>query len=231
MEPYYRDEQVTLYLGKCELVAEWLAADFLITDPPYGMNYEPTRRSNGSKLWGAERITGDKEPFDPAHLLAIPQAVLFGANWYADRLPASGGWIVWDKTPRGEKAGFTASHAELAWTNVTSLVRTFRLQWGGEARNGEGHYHPNQKPVGLLRSIIAAYAKPDDVIADPYAGSGSTLLAARELGHRIIGVEVEERHCETAAKRLSEPALMPPPPVVIPRQTEPDESLLLFGSR
>jgi site-specific DNA-methyltransferase (adenine-specific) len=206
--PYYQDEWVTLYHGDCREVTEWLAADFLITDPPYGMNYEPTRRSNGSKRWGAERITGDAKPFDPAHLLAIPRAVLFGANWYADKLPASGGWIVWDKTPRGEKAGFTASHAELAWTNVSSLVRTFRLQWGGEARNGEGHYHPNQKPVGLLRSIIEAYSAPAEVIADPYAGSGSSLIAAREAGRRIIAVEIEEHYCETAARRLAQGVLV-----------------------
>jgi DNA modification methylase len=208
MTPYYADSLVRLYLGDCREITEWLSADMLVTDPPYGMGYEPTRRSTGSKRWGGERVTGDADPFDPSHLLAMPRAVLFGANWYADRLPASGGWLVWDKTPRGEKAGFTASHAELAWTNVATRVTTFRLQWGGEARNGEGpSLHPTQKPIGLLRSIIGRFSDPGDVIADPYAGSGSTLIAARDAGRRAIGVEIEERYCEIIARRLAQDSL------------------------
>src|SRR5215211_2591269 len=165
--PYYADDLVTLFHGDCLEVTEWLAADVLVTDPPYGMGYKPTRGSSGSKRWGSEVVTGDNCAFDPSHLLVMPRAVLFGANWYADQLPASGGWLVWDKTPRGEKAGFTASHAELAWTNVWSRVTTIRLQWGGEARNGEGHWHPTQKPVGLLRAIIEAVSSPSEIIADP----------------------------------------------------------------
>lgn len=207
MRPYYADDQVTLYHGDCREIAEWLSADVLVTDPPYGMSYGPTRGSTGSKRWGKEVVTGDAEPFNPAHLLAFRRAVLFGANWYASRLPDSGGWLIWDKTPRGEKAGFTASHAELAWTNVMSRVTTFRLQWGGEARNGEGHHHPTQKPVGLLRSVIEMVSEPGETVADPYAGSGSTLIAAREAGRHAIGVEVEERYCEVIAKRLAQDVL------------------------
>lgn len=179
----------------------------LVTDPPYGMDYQPRRGGTGSKLWGAERVTGDREPFDPSHLLFMKRAVLFGANWYADRLPPSGGWIVWDKTPRGAKEGFTASHAELAWTNTRSSVLKIPLQWGGEARNGEGHHHPTQKPVGLMRRVIEEISLPGEVVADPYAGSGSTLLAARESGRRAIGVELEERYCEVIARRLAQDVL------------------------
>jgi DNA modification methylase len=207
MTPYYADGQVTLYHGDCREITEWLAADVLVTDPPYGMAYEPTRGSTGSKLWGREVVTGDRDPFDPSHLLGFRRAVLFGANWYASRLPDSGGWLVWDKTPRGEKAGFTASHAELAWTNVMTRVTTFRLQWGGEARNGEGHHHPTQKPVGLIRSVIELVSEVGEIVADPYAGSGSTLVAARDSGRRAIGVELEERYCETIARRLAQDVL------------------------
>lgn len=210
MSLYYEDDLVQLHHGDCREVTEWLAADVLVTDPPYGMSYKPLRGSDGSKRWGTETVTGDSQPFDPSHLLPMRRAVLFGANWYADRLPASGGWLVWDKTPRGEKAGFTASHAELAWTNVASRVTTIRLQWGGEARNGEGYYHPTQKPVGLLRSIVERFSEPGEVIADPYAGSGSTLVAAREAGRRAVGVEIEERYCEVAARRLAQGVLEVP---------------------
>ncbi len=207
MSIYYQDDKVTLHLGDCREVTDWLAADLLLTDPPYGMNYDPRRGGDGSKRWGTDRVLGDDQAFDPEHLLSMKRAVLFGANWYASRLPDSGGWVVWDKTPKGFKQGFTASHAELAWTNITSSVRKVPLQWGGEARNGEGHFHPTQKPVGLLRTLIEWFSEPGETIADPYAGSGSTLLAAREAGRSAIGVELREDYCEVIAKRLAQDCL------------------------
>lgn len=210
MEPYFSDDAVTLYLGDCRKVLPSIdpaTVALLLADPPYGMNHEPTRRSNGSKRWGAERVTGDAEPFDPAHLLGFRRLVLFGANWYANRLPPSGGWLVWDKTPKGAKQGFTASHAELAWTNCCASVRKFSLQWGGEARNGEAHLHPTQKPVALMRWILHEFTAPGDLVLDPYMGSGPVAQACQDEGRRYIGIEQEERHCETAVQRLHSPVL------------------------
>jgi site-specific DNA-methyltransferase (adenine-specific) len=132
---------------------------------------------------------------------------MWGANWYADELPPSGGWIVWDKTPRGVKEGFTASHAELAWTNLFSSVKKFSLQWGGEARNHELHLHPTQKPVGLMRWIVQNWTEPGQLVLDPYMGSGPVAEACRDLGRRYIGVELEERYCEIAAQRLAQDVL------------------------
>jgi site-specific DNA-methyltransferase (adenine-specific) len=207
--PYYQDDEITLHLGDCrEILPRISPADvsLLLTDPPYGMDYKPLRGADGSKRW-TEGIQGDSAAFDPAHLLTFPRLVLFGANWYADRLPASGGWLVWDKTPKGIKEGFAASHAELAWTNLCSSVRKFSLQWGGEARNGEPHYHPTQKPVGLMRWILEMFTKPGDLILDPYMGSGPVAVACRETGRRYIGCEINERFAETAAKRLAQDCL------------------------
>ena len=208
MSPYYEDEWVTLYHGDCrDILPSLPASDLLCTDPPYGMDYEPTHRGNGSKRWADERIHGDREPFDPSHLLSHRRLILWGANWYADRLPASGGWVVWDKTPKGAKKGFHASHAELAWTNLSSSVRKFSLQWGGEAHGGEPHLHPTQKPVALMRWLLAEFAQPGWLVVDPYMGSGSLAQACGELGFRYIGVELEERYCEIAAKRLAQGVL------------------------
>jgi site-specific DNA-methyltransferase (adenine-specific) len=203
--PYYSDELVTLYHGDCRDVLPRLALGdvaLVLSDPPYGMDYKPTRGSDGSKRWGTQTVHGDNAPFNPAGLLGFDRAVLWGANWYADQLPPSGGWVFWDKTPKGRKEGFAASDGELAWTNCTNSLRTFRLQWGGEARGGEGFYHPTQKPVALMRWAIEQYAAPDGLILDPYCGAGPVLLAARDLGRRAIGIEIEERHCHTAAERL-----------------------------
>lgn len=208
MTPYYADDLVTLYHGDCldvlPLVDE---PDLLLTDPPYGMNHEPTRRGNGSKMWGTERVHGDAEPFDPGHLLPYPRLVLWGAHWYADKLPPSGGWIVWDKTPDGIREGFTASHADLAWTNLCGSVRKFSMQWTGSVRNSEPYLHPTQKPVGLMRWIVQTWTKPGDLVLDPYMGSGPVAEACRDTGRRYIGIEIEERYCAAAVRRLSQEVL------------------------
>jgi site-specific DNA-methyltransferase (adenine-specific) len=196
MRRYYDEDGVVIYHGDCR---DALAS---LTDIP-GMDYKPLRGSDGSKRW-TDGVQGDAEPFDPAPLLRFPRLVLFGANWYADRLPASGGWLVWDKTPKGIKDGFAASHAELAWTNLCSSVRKFSLQWGGEARNHEPHLHPTQKPVGLMRWIVEMFTEPGDMVLDPYMGSGPVAQACRETGRGYLGFEIEERYCEAAVRRFAQ---------------------------
>jgi site-specific DNA-methyltransferase (adenine-specific) len=184
----------------------------VLTDPPYGMDYKPVRSAPGSQTkWmraaGIDSVAGDDEPFDPLPLLRFPRLVLFGANWYADKLPASGGWLVWDKTPRGAKQGFHASHAELAWTNCCSSVRKFALQWGGEARNSEPFLHPTQKPVGLMRWIVEMFTDPGDLVLDPYMGSGPVAQACKETGRGYLGFEIDERYVDAALSRLDQGTL------------------------
>lgn len=208
MKPYYESKGIVIYHGDCRevLAAVDPKADLVLSDPPYGMNYKPMRGSDGSKLF-KDAVIGDDRPFDPSHLLRFGSMILWGANWYADRLPASGGWIVWDKTPNGKKAGFIASDAELAWTNILTRTFKFSLQWGGEAHNGEEHYHPTQKPISLMRWCLTDVAKEAQTILDPYMGSGTTLVAAKETGRRAIGIELEERYCEIAVRRLAQEVL------------------------
>jgi site-specific DNA-methyltransferase (adenine-specific) len=143
------------------------------------------------------------------HLIHLPGArvVLWGANWYANRLPASGAWLVWDKTPKGIKEGFTASHAELAWTNLGGMVRKFALQWGGEARDREPHFHPTQKPVALMEWVVGLFSHSGETVLDPYMGAGPVAVACRRLKRKYVGIEIEERYCEIAAKRLSQGVL------------------------
>jgi site-specific DNA-methyltransferase (adenine-specific) len=208
-ELYYSTETVTVYRGDCRDVLpaiEPSSVALLLTDPPYGMDYKPLRGSDGQD-GGETGVTGDSAPFSPGHLLVFPRLVLWGAHWYADKLPPSGGWIVWDKTPKGAKDGFHASHAELAWTNLFSSVRKFSLQWGGEARNGEPHLHPTQKPVGLMRWVVSNWTKPGDLVLDPYMGSGPVAEACRDLGRRYVGIELEEHFCAAAVRRLDQAVL------------------------
>ena len=212
MTPYYADDLVTIYHGDCrEVMAEWMLvhADVIVTDPPYGMAYRHGARKGGVRFgFDDQFITGDDEPFDPSLILALDlPTVMFGANHYADRLPPSRGWLVWDK--RDGSPSNDQSDAELAWTNVLTVARVFSARWSGAHRTGreqqEGRLHVNQKPVALMAWVLAMM--PAGVVLDPFMGSGSTLVAAKELGRRSIGVEVDERHCESAATRLRQGTL------------------------
>jgi DNA modification methylase len=208
VKPYYDDGQITIYHADCRDVLPTIAADLLVTDPPYGIAYRtPPSPRRPKSNW---TLVGDAEPFDPSHLLTWPRAVIFGANHFADRLPPSAGWIIWDK--RFGMPSNDQSDAELAWTNVLNSVRIVRCLWNGGgsllAENGPARaIHPTQKPVKLLRSVIELVSKPGELIVDPYLGSGTTLRAAKDLGRRAIGIEIEERYCEIAAKRLQQAVL------------------------
>ena len=212
MKPYYQDESVTLYHGRCEDVLPQLEFDAIVSDPPYGMDYKHGTRKGGVRLGhDGESIDGDDEPFDPSHLLArkVP-TILWGGNHYADSLPPSRGWLVWDK--RDGRPSNDQSDAELAWTNILTTARVHSRYWSGNVRTGreqaEGRMHVNQKPVALMVWCLQFLPSLDVVVIDPYAGSGSTLVAARDLGMpHAIGIEYKEAHCEAIAKRLAQGVL------------------------
>ena len=207
MKPYYVDDAVTIYHGDCREILPSLVADVLITDPPYGIALDTTNSKHiAANSYGA--IEGDAEDFDPAHLLAFRRAVIFGANNFSSRLPDKGGWIVWDKVTRNG-LDVRIAEAELAWTNCLTRTRVFRHMWSGAFRDSERGtaLHPSQKPVALMRWIVDLLTKPGEVIVDPYLGSGPVLAAAKDLGRRAIGIEIDERYCETAARRCSQEVL------------------------
>lgn len=209
MKPYYEHAGITIYHGDCRETLPFLGVTpgLLLSDPPYGMGYVPFRGADGSKRWGDRKkviVTGDEKDFDPRHLLSGCDVALWGAHWFADKLPASGGWLTWDKTPHGRKDGFHASDVDLCWTNCRTSSRKFSMQWGGEARGGEPFYHPTQKPVALMAWCINLLLTKPGPIVDPYCGAGPTLAAAKLRGYRAIGIEIEERYCEIAAKRLGQ---------------------------
>lgn len=202
IEPYYSDGLVELYQGDCrDLLYRWPSTHLLVTDPPYGIDYDGGTKHASPDV---ERTAGDASPFDPTHLLRFPRAVIFGGNNFASRLPDSGAWIVWDKVTQNDLK-VRIAEAELAWTSCLTRTRVYRHLWSGNFRASEQgqRHHANQKPERLMRWILNLVARPGDVVLDPYAGSGATLLAAKSLGLRAIGCELLEQHCATAARRLS----------------------------
>jgi hypothetical protein len=223
-EPYYADEAVTLYHGDCREVSEWLAADALVTDPPYGRNWRqgrgmPSHGRRAARIHGHDGIAGDEDTSVRDAALGLwgdRQGVVFGDLMLA---PAPGTRLVLpylkptDAGARGTVGGFRrdveAVYLTGPWPTgiggrssvLTTGARIQGSNHGVAARAG----HPHAKPVDVMEQLILAC--PAGVIADPFAGSGSTLVAARNLNRRAIGVELEERYCELAARRLSQGVL------------------------
>lgn len=211
--PYYEDEHVTLWHGDCladDIAPRWLTADVLVTDPPYGYGHVSNRAdtawpeaiANDSDLAARDRML---------HLWGVRPAIVFG-SWKRPHPEGTRALLTWDK-------GLASGMGDLSmpWKPNTEEVYVlgsgFTGHRGGAVLTGhtvvtwasKGREHPNMKPETLMRDLIAKC--PPGTVADPFAGSGSTLVASKALGRRAIGVELDERYCEIAAKRLSQGVL------------------------
>jgi len=216
--PYYSDDLVTLYHGDCLEVTEWLAADVLVTDPPYGMAYRDSLKLH-------KAIVGDENTETRDRLIEMwgGRAALVFGTWRVIKPAGVRNVLIWDKgtdVGMGAATPWGLSHEEIyVMGGWPSLVPGGRVREGGtpsrvssvlhvrkpnNASSSRIVEHPTPKPVGLMEMLIERC--PLGVIADPFAGSGSTLVAARNLGRNAIGVELEERYCELIAKRLSQQA-------------------------
>lgn len=213
MRPYYEQDGITIYHGDCrEILPEINRSDIgvILTDPPYGIahptDYASRKRAALAACRDYPKVHGDDEPFDPAPILDMGKPTLmFGGNYFADRLPATSGWVVWDKQ---RPEDLDQATAELAWTNFVKGVRVYRYLWNGMIRAGnETLDHPTMKPAALWRWVMGLRWTPEGTVLDPFMGSGTTLRAAKDLGRRAIGIEIEERYCEIAAKRLQQSVL------------------------
>ena len=204
MRPYYDDGIVTIYHCDSLEILPTLPKAACISDPPYGINY--FRKSDSGKGKHSRRnvapIHGDDRPFDPTPFLDFENVILWGADHYAARLP-HGRFLAWDKL-NGLESFDSFSDVEFAWHNKTGAARIFRYLWKGICQQGDkkgGRVHPTQKPVPLMAWCIKQAGMPESIV-DPFMGSGSTLVAAKQMSIRAVGIEVEEKYCEAAARRL-----------------------------
>lgn len=203
--------RATLYLGDCREVLPTLGkVDLVCTDPPYGIGYDKAAaKSSGSQSGGMlaakrhyEATDWDSAPPDTDLLNAVinlgQSAILFGGNYFG--LPASRCWLVWDKEVNGEFAD-----CELAWTNLDKPVRRIRHMWNGMLRKGqeERNDHPTQKPLGVMKWAIGHAPKADSIL-DPFMGSGTTGVAAVQMGRDFIGIEREPKYFDIACKRIDD---------------------------
>jgi DNA methylase/ParB-like nuclease domain len=198
----------------------------LVTDPPYGVSIVQVSNGRatvgGAKPFGSRRdvgtiggpniapnnyyrpVLGDDRPFDPTPLLGLAKTVvLWGANYYADKLPSSSGWIVWDKRER-EMEPNTFADCELGWTNRDQPARIFRHLWMGlmkSSERGERRVHPTQKPVALYVWLLEQFTLAGDVFMDLFAGSGPAVVAAEQTGRTALLVEADGGYCDVIVNR------------------------------
>lgn len=229
-EPYYQDAYVTLYLGDCREITEWMQADVLVTDPPYGITWTrsgisvATRADKAAGRYGKDRpkrdhevqgiandettdardhvleMWGDRPAFVFGSLLVPPPRGTKQVAIYA-KPKDSGNLTAFSGIRRNVEAIYLLGKHALGGGGRTAIFQTGARTAGAAGGLAQRYKHPHAKPVDVLEDLIRCI--PKGIIADPFAGSGSTLVAARNLSRPAIGVELEERHAETIASRLS----------------------------
>jgi len=212
-----------IYLGDCQQILPSIKnqIDAVIADVPYGINFVHGGGGRSGITHNVKPIYGDNEAFNPLHLLDLvgarvksnkgttdKQLILFGADNYSQHLPAGGQWLVWDKC-LGMGSNDSFADAEFIWMNRRSPRCIYRHLWKGMLRSGVDNSnnskrcHVSQKPVELCRWLIeSARIGVGKKICDPYAGSGSTGVAAVTSGRRFIGIEIDAENYSIMRQRL-----------------------------
>ena len=193
MKPYYQDSSVTIYHGDCrEIVPSLGRFDLLLTDPPYGIGALMKGGTwGGSQKYDKMRELDTSAPsLDFLIALGIP-SIIWGGNYFG--LPPSRCWLSWSKI----NVVPTMASMELAWTNLDKPAKEFRAPVGVHDLG-----HPTQKPESLMQWCLGIAGESAGVILDPFAGSGTTGRAAKDLGRKAVLIEQEEAYCEIAARRM-----------------------------
>lgn len=188
------------------------AIDMVFSDPPYGVSVVKDGMVGAdfgvAKKGRYAEIAGDGTTDAGHQAIALCQAlnarvqIYWGGNYFADKLPPTSCWLVWDK--RGDTGiENTFADCELAWTNMSGPARVHKQLWNGMIREGEKskRVHPTQKPVALAVWALTKFAKPEGNVLDVFLGSGTTLVAAETTGHNCYAVELSEAYVDVSVKR------------------------------
>ena len=221
LTPYYDQDGITIYHGDCrEILPQLEPVDLLLTDPPYGLKAARKeafgngvvrhatglaagkvvrKRDYGDASWDDTPV--DQELLDMA-IRGSRWQIIFGGNYF--HLGPARCYLVWDKL-RGDTY---YADAELAWTNLDTTVRVIRYKWNGFLKEKpEARTHPTQKPLEVMKWALRQAPSDPQSVLDPFMGVGTTLVAAKNVGLKCIGIEQEERYCEIGVKRLAQGVL------------------------
>ena len=189
--------------------------DLVLTDPPYGINIEKMNFTNSTKggvckrndysnCFADDKIS--KDVFDEIIRVSKNQ-IIFGGNYYSEYLHSTQGWIVWNKKGDGRYSNDFAD-GELAWTSLNKPLKIYHYLWTGmiqqDMKNKEKRIHPTQKPADLFGMILRDYSKENDLILDPFSGSGTTAIASHNLKRRFICIEKDFDYWKASVERLKE---------------------------
>ena len=186
--------------------------DLVLTDPPYGIKYARGKNAFGSNVDEntpkASDVSWDDVPMADVfnEILRISKKVIiFGGNYFTDKLPVSKCWIVWDKVGENNFKNPFAD-VELAWTNDTKVCKKYIcIQQGfvNEDKN-QPRIHPTQKPLKLFEMILNDFSNNNDLILDCFSGSGTTAIACHRLKRRFICIEKDPEYWKASCKRLED---------------------------
>lgn len=177
---------------------KWI--DLAIVDPPYGIGRDGGETGKNWKWYEEKKWDKDRPSAEYWRELfrVSKNQVVWGANYFTEYLPASMGWIFWDK---GQN--LTMSDGELAFTSFHRALRRIKVN-RCKISEGGGNIHPVQKPISIYRWILENYAKPGDKILDTHLGSGSSRIAAHQLGFDFYGTEIDFQYFQDQEKRYKE---------------------------
>lgn len=199
-------------------------ADIVLTDPPYGINLETNYsiRNTGGKDYNGlgtkygtrgnySKVIGDDKPYEPQHLFDMfpdcREMFLAGADYYSDKLVNrdKGSWYVWDKRVGIEEIKFTASEFEMYWSKTKHLREIIRERWfgahGTQNQDVKKRSHPTQKPLGVNAFFLKKFAKEEDIIVDPFGGTGACLIACEQLNRKCYMMEIDPKYARVIIDR------------------------------
>ena len=217
-KPYYEKDGIVIYNAHCRnILRELPCADLAITDPPYGKETHA-----GARTGDGDKILVDFSSITADELRGIMELANIKRWWISfmewrhiaelERKPPinlefirMGIWVKPNGAPQ-----FTGDRPGTGWEGVGLFHKPGKKFWNGGGHhavwidNKENTLHPTGKPISLINRLMDLFSLPDELVLDPFMGSGTTLLSAKELGRKAIGIEIEEKYCEIAAKRLSQ---------------------------
>ena len=217
VKPYFEEEAGVIYCADCLEILPRIpdkAVDLVLTDPPYGIRIAKKSNKFGVAV-GSSRVATmdswddnipDKQYFNEIFRASRNQ-IVFGANYFWGNFYATQCYIVWDK--RGDLPDVPFAPTEFAWTSFRGMSKKYTcINHGFIAEDKTPKVHPTMKPLPLFLSIVADFSKDADLILDPFLGSGTTAVAAKQLGRKYIGIEISEKYCAVAVQRLAQEILI-----------------------
>jgi site-specific DNA-methyltransferase (adenine-specific) len=229
MKPYYDEGGITIYHGDCRDVLASLdvAADLLLADPPYGMQFSGQSVTSVQANISADGVRHGvrvlrQAMFEAVPRLALDAHLLLFCHWqsWPDFYDALGSYtnvknaLIWHKKAGGQgniRADYIRDYEVILYGRIGNRPiggeGSYSNVLTGFTRPGADRHHPTEKPYALLSHLIERHCPAGGLVLDPFMGGGSMLVAAKERGRKAIGIEIEERYCEIAANRLAQEVL------------------------